>query len=125
MFNPHFLELGMILGQDTYYLLSQRPTYVQVYFRARGENSEKGESKSRKRESVLFSEGRKGRAMAPAASLLQGRREVFEAQGQNCRMKPLVTVIESSRSGRKQGNLGELDLDALLNPVGSSYWEVS
>ena len=44
----------------------------------------------------------------------QGRREVFKAQGQNCR--PLVSVIKASRRGRKQGNLGELNLEALLEP---------
>ena len=45
---------------------------------------------------------------------LQGHREVFEAQGQNCKTRPLVSVIEVSRRGGKQGNLEELNLEALL-----------
>ena len=47
---------------------------------------------------------------------VHSHREVFEAKGQNCKMSPLVSVIESSRRGRKQGNLGELNLEALLEP---------
>ena len=46
---------------------------------------------------------------------MQGCREVFEVQGQN-EMRPLVPVIEVSRWGRKQGNLAELNLEALLEP---------
>ena len=46
----------------------------------------------------------------------QGHREIFEALGQNCKMRPLVSVIKASRRGRKQGNLGELNLEALLKP---------
>ena len=47
----------------------------------------------------------------------KGRREVFEAQGQNCKMRPLVSVIEQKGTrGRKQGNLWELNLEAFLEP---------
>ena len=47
----------------------------------------------------------------------QGRREVFEAQGQNCKTRPLVSAIEhKGRRGRKQGNLWELNLEAFLEP---------
>ena len=46
----------------------------------------------------------------------QGRREVFQANGENCRMRPLVSVIEASRKGKKQGNLGELNLEVKLEP---------
>ena len=46
----------------------------------------------------------------------QDRREVFESQGQNCKKKPLVSVIEASRRGRTKGNLGKLNLQALLEP---------
>ena len=48
--------------------------------------------------------------------MVQGHREVIEAQDQNCKMRPLVSVIEVSRRGRKQGDLGEMNLDALLEP---------
>ena len=47
---------------------------------------------------------------------LQGRLEVSEAQGQNFEMRPLVSVIAVSRGGRKQGNLGRLNLEALSEP---------
>ena len=46
----------------------------------------------------------------------QGRREVFEAKGQYCKMRPLESVIEVSRRGRQQGNLGELHLKEPLEP---------
>ena len=32
------------------------------------------------------------------------------------KIRPRVSVIEASRRGRKQGNLGKLDLEALLEP---------
>ena len=31
-------------------------------------------------------------------------------------MTPFVSVIEASRRGRRKGNLGELNLEALLEP---------
>ena len=46
----------------------------------------------------------------------QDRREVFEAHGQNFKIRPLVSVIKASRRGQKQGNLGEQNLEALLEP---------
>ena len=48
----------------------------------------------------------------------QGCRQVFELQGQNCNMRPLASVIEARRRGRKQGNLEELNLEAPLEPCG-------
>ena len=44
----------------------------------------------------------------------QGHREVFETLGQHCKMRPHVFVIAANRKGRKQGNLGELNLEALF-----------
>ena len=41
-----------------------------------------------------------------------------EAQGQNCKIMPLLSEIGASRKDRKQGNLGELNLEALLEPCG-------
>ena len=46
----------------------------------------------------------------------QGRREVFGSEGQTYKIKPLVSVLEASRGGRKQGFLWELDLETLLEP---------
>ena len=43
-------------------------------------------------------------------------RDVCEAQGQNCKMRRLESAIEASRRGKKQGNLRELNLEALLDP---------
>ena len=37
----------------------------------------------------------------------------FQSQGgQNCKIRPFVSVIEASRRGRKQWNLGELNLES-------------
>ena len=46
----------------------------------------------------------------------QGRLDFFEAQRQNCKMRPSVSMIEASRRGRKQRNLGKLNLEAFLEP---------
>ena len=40
----------------------------------------------------------------------------FQGPGANGKIRPIVSVIEASRRGRKQGNLGELNLEALLEP---------
>ena len=45
-----------------------------------------------------------------------GQPRRFRGPGANCKMRPLVSVIEASRRGRKQGNLGELNLEVLLEP---------
>ena len=54
--------------------------------------------------------------MLPHTILAQGHREVFEAQGQNFKIRPHMSLIEASRRGKKQWNLGELNLEAFFEP---------
>ena len=55
------------------------------------------------------------------SSLIISINQVFEAQGQNCKMRPLLSVIEpKGRRGRKQRNLGALSEPCRLLLLGGS-----
>ena len=49
-------------------------------------------------------------------SLAWAAERFSKPMGQKCKMRPLVSVIVASRRDRKQMNLVELNLEALLEP---------